>query len=220
VLPTVDTSVAARTGAATELRRAGRALRDLHIAQALGIRPAALRFGLDPLGRPVLQHPAGGLDFNVAHTQGLVAVGSVRAGWRIGIDVERLRELRPERARRAFSREEWARIEAADDPATEVLLRWVRKEALLKAIGIGLRVPLAQVPSDGAADAPPTVARPTSVVDPERRWWAVWSSTVVAPGYLVAWAVGEDPPRATGVSRDPFPRLRHLDQRVRLSSAR
>jgi 4'-phosphopantetheinyl transferase len=189
----VGSPLRARTLAAADLRRELHGLRDVHLSRALGVPIEALRYDREASGRPVLRDPAGGPDFSVSRTTGLVAVASVAAGGRVGVDVERLRGLRLDRFRRAFSPREWARIRASDDPAAEALHRWTRKEALLKATGIGLRVPLATVPSDGTPDTPPMTLRPTRVVDPERRLWAVWSTALAAPGYLVTCAVEAAP---------------------------
>jgi 4'-phosphopantetheinyl transferase len=83
--------------------------------------------------------------FNLSHSSEL-AVVAVTRGRRVGIDVEHLRqsEQLAQIARRYFAPAEQRQLEAF--PAGEFLYGffscWVRKEAYLKALGEGLRIPL------------------------------------------------------------------------------
>ncbi|MSQ66894.1 MAG: 4'-phosphopantetheinyl transferase superfamily protein [Gammaproteobacteria bacterium] len=92
-------------------------------------------------------HPPGarGLAFNASHCASLAVIAVARSG-RIGIDVEALRTVvDAERiATRFFSPQESA-ARAALDPAeqgTGFLNCWTRKEAVVKALGGGLSIPL------------------------------------------------------------------------------
>ncbi|MCK6551033.1 4'-phosphopantetheinyl transferase superfamily protein, partial [Myxococcota bacterium] len=119
-----------------------------------------------PLGRPFLAAPRG-LDLSVAHTDGLV-VCAVARGATIGVDVEaRARPAKLELAATFFSPAEQvalAALPAVEQPARFRVL-WTLKEAFVKALGLGLAVPLDQFTftHDGArwtiAIAPPLAAR-------------------------------------------------------------
>lgn len=86
-----------------------------------------------------------GLDFNISHKPGCVAVGFSRGG-AIGVDVE---VWAPERAnekigRRFFAPDEVAQLEglAAETLAWRFYRFWTLKEAYIKARGLGLKLPL------------------------------------------------------------------------------
>ena len=102
---------------------------------------ADLRFEIGPAGKP---HLAGSeqYHFNLSHSDrfGLIAI-SLEA--EIGVDLEMLRPMPDwaELVQAHFSPAEFAALEQAEDAPTRdkaFLLGWTRKEACLKAIGIGL----------------------------------------------------------------------------------
>ncbi len=142
--------VAARVGLRTILGR------------YLGTSAAGVPLGFEPAGKPRLAPTADGepsLQFNLSHS-GELALVAVAEKCDVGVDVERLRPVRrlAEIATRFFSRQERDAILAAD-PAVQVeafLRCWTGKEAVLKAIGLGLGHPL------DAFDAWP--------VDPRGQW--------------------------------------------------
>jgi len=116
---------------------ADRALRDL-LARHLG-RGFELEVG--PHGKPGVV--GGGVEFNVTHS-GMVALVAISDGGPIGVDVEQHRKLADPIAfaRRFFSPAETEAVRA--DP--DALFRWwARKEAWLKAQGVGIRMPLGEV---------------------------------------------------------------------------
>ena len=104
--------------------------------------PTSFVFATGPQGKPTL---AGGPSFNVSHCEGTLIIGITDHG-RLGIDVELLRPVEDVDllARRNFSADEIAAVLAA--PETErqraFLTIWTRKEALIKALGGGLSIPL------------------------------------------------------------------------------
>ncbi len=100
----------------------------------------SLRFGHGPAGKPfLLDDPR--LHFNVSHSDDLAVIAVTRVG-EVGIDVERQREMADmgDVARLVFNEAERTALLAC--PAEErnsVFYRiWTRKEALLKAMGVGL----------------------------------------------------------------------------------
>lgn len=94
-------------------------------------------------GKPRLT--VGDLHFNLAHS-GNVTLVAVTRGCPIGVDVEQLRPVDRgvEIAARSFHPAENEAIAAAsaDELAACFLRIWTRKEAVLKAVGIGLGYPL------------------------------------------------------------------------------
>jgi 4'-phosphopantetheinyl transferase len=114
------------------------------LAARLG-RPPQIAIG--PHGKPYLAD--GGLEFNVSHS-GALALIAVSDG-PIGVDVEQHHALHDPAAfaRRFFTPDEAASL--GDDPAALFRL-WCRKEAWLKARGVGLAFPLDQI---DVREAPP-----------------------------------------------------------------
>lgn len=116
----------------------------------LGADPLALEFETGARGKPRLHgrgKPGGpdlrgqdDLHFNLSHSGQLamVAVGRVE----VGVDLEKLRHLESLReiAGRHFSRAEFAALEATPEAAqlTAFYRCWTRKEAYVKATGLGL----------------------------------------------------------------------------------
>lgn len=116
----------------------------------VGYHPDALTFDTGPAGKPRLDDRCGptGLRFSVAHAHGLglVAVGR---GREVGVDVELVRPgvAYEPLARRVFSRNERRLLESAIETERRKMFYqlWTRKESFLKAVGIGLSVPLDRV---------------------------------------------------------------------------
>lgn len=114
------------------------ALHRLALARALGCEPAAVALGRDGLGRPCLADEA--LQTSLSHADGVVGV-ALAPGGRLGIDVEPVARIAD---MAAIADHVCAPSEArdmgalGDARARELLALWVRKEALLKAAGIGL----------------------------------------------------------------------------------
>lgn len=114
------------------------ALREL-LGRELGLPPADLALSAGPLGKPRLD-PARGLGFSDAHTAALALVALCRGG-DVGVDAERVPPgLDPEELSPALTPAEVLAVLALDPPrrARAALQRFVRKEALLKALGTGL----------------------------------------------------------------------------------
>ena len=106
------------------------------------IAPRDWRFERGASGRPALAAPFAqtGLNFNIAHTPGLVAMAVGRVA-RLGVDVEASdKPVSLPVARRYFSPREAAALDAlAPEARPRRFLRlWTLKEAYLKAVGEGL----------------------------------------------------------------------------------
>jgi 4'-phosphopantetheinyl transferase len=116
---------------------AGRAAQRVILAGYAGGAPEALVFDLGPRGKP---HLTTGPPFSYSNSGscGLLAAGGDRP---LGVDVERIREVSDASAvgRSVFTPEEWAAWRAAGgDPCSGFLRVWTQKEAVLKALGLGL----------------------------------------------------------------------------------
>lgn len=119
------------------------ALRQL-LAQAVGAHPSSLHFDIGPQGKPAL---AGlhSCQFNLSHSQGYALVGITEAPTEIGVDVEQRKPMSDARdvAARLFTATELAELDRAATPeaSLEVFFRcWTRKEAVLKALGLGFQL--------------------------------------------------------------------------------
>ena len=109
----------------------------------LGVAPAALAFAYGDHGKPALV--GGGLHFNVSHSAG-VALYAVARAREVGVDVEGHRAdfATAEIAERFFSPAERAALRALPVEArcAAFFACWTRKEAYIKARGVGLSLAL------------------------------------------------------------------------------
>jgi 4'-phosphopantetheinyl transferase len=125
----------------------GRFMARTLVGRALGVGPPDWAWREGPHGRPEVDAPAADLQFNLSHSAGLVVCALAR-GRAVGVDVEDM-------ARRAA---EWALVERYCSPAEADDIRshgdrwrnrffayWTLKEAYLKARGLGISVPLADM---------------------------------------------------------------------------
>jgi len=117
-----------------------RALLRAVLARELGIAPARIRLRSGPYDKPELADDAADLHFNVSHSFGmaLVAIHSRPTG----VDVEHVDEHTDwvDVARELFSAAEQSQLSRADSAAERVrqfFRIWTKKEALLKAMGLG-----------------------------------------------------------------------------------
>ncbi|MGD9636614.1 MAG: 4'-phosphopantetheinyl transferase superfamily protein [Pirellulales bacterium] len=118
------------------------ALRSL-LGSYLGLPPRAVPIAFGSNGKPHLA--AGDLHFNLAHSGDLALIAITRCG-PLGVDIEELRTMNNaiELANRNFHPNERAAIGAADetDRSSQFLRCWTRKEAVVKALAVGIGYPL------------------------------------------------------------------------------
>jgi len=118
--------------------RSHAALRGI-LAGYVAAPPHALRFATGLRGKPSL--PGRNLHFNLAHS-GEAALVAVSRAAPVGVDVEQPRPLHSVlgMARTVFHAEEIAQLEALDPSQRhEAFFEcWVRREALVKGLGLGL----------------------------------------------------------------------------------
>jgi 4'-phosphopantetheinyl transferase len=121
-------------------------LRNL-LARYSGCTPRDIEFVYGPHGKPALSDRSASnqVRFSLSHSHGL-AVMAVTREREIGVDVEKIQPERAgeEIAKRYFSPEEVEELLAlpTDQRAEGFFLCWTRKEAYVKALGEGLRLPL------------------------------------------------------------------------------
>jgi 4'-phosphopantetheinyl transferase len=166
------------------------------LAGYLGVAPRQVGFAVNEYGKPslILPRTSGQLSFNAAQS-GTVAVIAVARSGRIGIDVERLRPLAGAEsiATRFFAAGEAATILGLHprDRIGEFFRMWTRKEAVVKALGGGLSIPLdafeislqpRELPEILRWDIPGAGPVPLRIYDLE-----------IAEGYVGALAVDREP---------------------------
>jgi 4'-phosphopantetheinyl transferase len=124
----------------------GRAALRFVLANRLGCSPGAVRFSYGRNGKPMLESGQGHIEFKLAHRGG-DAVIAVAGGVAIGVDIELLRPIADVEslAHLVFSDAELCELELAPDPVSAFLNGWTRKEAYVKALGLGLAAPLREI---------------------------------------------------------------------------
>jgi 4'-phosphopantetheinyl transferase len=106
------------------------------------VEPSEWRFAADQYGRPALARDFTQIDvdFNLAHTDGLVACAVTRSN-RVGIDAETIdKKIDEELTSRYLSPKEAAEVatHSVEEQTVRFLELWTLKEAAVKAIGLGL----------------------------------------------------------------------------------
>ena len=140
---------------------AWRAARRHLLARYLGADPGALLFCVNAYGKPAV---AGQPDFffNGSHS-GDLGLLAVAVGQEIGVDIEAVRPSNdlPDLARRFFAPDEAAALLALSPPGQipAFFAAWTRKEAVIKALGCGLHLPLDQFSVSLRPDEPAGVTR-------------------------------------------------------------
>ncbi|WP_073920516.1 4'-phosphopantetheinyl transferase family protein [Streptomyces sp. CB00455] len=127
------------------------------LARYTGVEAAALRLGRRPCprcggaahGRPGIEWPDSGLEFNLSRS-GAHWLLAVAAGRQVGVDIEdgAASGFCEESSLLVMSRAEIAHIEGQPDAQSrraEFFRCWTRKEAVLKASGVGIVVDLPSV---------------------------------------------------------------------------
>jgi 4'-phosphopantetheinyl transferase len=162
--------------------------------------PGALRFAAGPYGKPSLDGPEGlpRPEFNLSHCPGLALVAV--AAEPVGVDVEAVRAGAPETGVADYFHPSERRALAAlpaDRHRAAFYRCWTRKEAVVKAIGVGMSVGLDSFEVAVDLDVP-TVALGRGAHFPAGRPWRLLHLEP-APGFLgaVCLPVCPDPVTAT-----------------------
>jgi 4'-phosphopantetheinyl transferase len=160
----------------------------------LGVDPRQIQFLYDRHGKPAVQGPVddGNLRFNLSHSDGLALVATTR-GRELGVDLERIRtDIDCDAlAEKFFSpREvEVLRALAANQKYEAFFSCWTRKEAYVKARGVGLSLLLDGFDVSLAQGEPAAVLK--TYDDPrEASRWSL-HELALRRGYAAALAVRE-----------------------------
>jgi 4'-phosphopantetheinyl transferase len=183
------------------------------LGQGLGVAPATLQFARDARGRPRLAAPAERtVDFNLSHTDGLVAVAISRVG-RVGVDVECVEHIGGDRAAlgalyadstlhelRAFGLrdDEIAELAALPEALREAhfLDGWTLREAVAKADGRGLSLPLSLI----SVDREGQVATLANTANGAPQRWRLWRVAPTPHHRLALACANEDATLLAGTS--------------------
>ena len=170
-------------------------LRDI-LGRYLCVEPRQLEFRANPYGKPGLSEAFAGerLEFNLSHS-GDFALFAVTIKRQVGVDIELIREdlSTEEIAGRFFSEREVNELLSLSPEQRSVAFFncWTRKEAYIKACGLGLSLSL-----DGfdvsLAPGQPAILRPSRPDSQEALRWTL-KELEVQPGYAAAVAIeGQD----------------------------
>lgn len=138
------------------------------------------------------------LALSLTHSHGVAVAALGPAGARVGIDLERIEERPVSFLGDWFTEAEQAFVAAADSSPLAATLVWSAKEAVMKALREGLRIPAKKVevaPVPGPADGS---FRPFAARGPDAESWSGWWRSL--DGFVLA-AVSDPPsgePRRIG----------------------
>jgi 4'-phosphopantetheinyl transferase len=160
------------------------------LSSYMRISPEKIRFSYSDRGKPLLADPdeRTALRFSLSHCENRALVAVIQ-GREIGVDIERIRENRFDAAvaRRFFTPDEQALLRStppAEWPAAFFAI-WTRKEACVKASGLGLALPLRSFDVSGEATTPRLIVARNDLAA-HTAWTVVDVET--APGYAAACA--------------------------------
>jgi 4'-phosphopantetheinyl transferase len=166
-----------------------------------GSTPNRLSFSIGPYGKPELAEDNGiqPIHFNLAHSGDFALVGIALSP--IGVDIEQLRDLGDLRsiAGRIFHPgEAQAILSLPGDQVREAFFRcWTRKEAVIKALGTGLSMPLDRFQVTVDCERPPMVLDCDTTCFTGQQWYL--SHFEPASGTIGAAAVGFPPVKIRAV---------------------
>jgi len=147
-------------------------------------RPDELAIHSDGFGKPFLG--CGGPNFSLSHSAGFAALAFGEVP-KIGVDIEQVRPIEHDLlARDHFSPAECNALAALPPGLREkgFFSTWTRKEAYLKAIGVGLSAPLAGFTVSVTPGCPAALLHIDAEPEEAARWSMV--SFVPVPGYVGA----------------------------------
>lgn len=116
---------------------------ELLLAGYLGRKP---QYTIDENGKPTGEET----EFNFSHS-GDIAVCAV-SDFPVGVDVEKIRDVNMDIARKKFCPSECEAIFSSANPTESFFEYWVKKESYVKALGEGLRIPLKEINVDEITD--------------------------------------------------------------------
>ena len=159
-------------------------------------RPENLVFRVGSHGKPSLQVPSTSIQFNVSHSGSRAVIAATRSR-RCGVDIEKVRSrVHAEEIAAGFfcmSENDWLQSLPAVRRVDAFFRMWVMKEAILKAHGGGLSIPLADI------DTTSLLAGRSSTISlsgGDERGVSLWTAELnVTDGYASALSVEGSAPK-------------------------
>jgi 4'-phosphopantetheinyl transferase len=106
-----------------------------------GLHQAIDMIKQSPEGRPnIVQN----FDFNISHSD-QYAVCAFSKKYSLGIDIEKIKPISLEFLRSFFNQDEWAEMQENENSQEQFYRLWTKKEAVVKADGRGLNIPLKEI---------------------------------------------------------------------------
>jgi len=124
--------------------QAAHSLVRLALGHYTGVNPRDLKFATGPHGKPEIAPPGSDLRFSLSHTRGFVGCAISKRAL-LGFDVEDvMRTLDRGIAAQCLTEAEteFVRPDFSDDWRSRFFEIWTLKEAYIKALGLGLSIPL------------------------------------------------------------------------------
>lgn len=107
-------------------------------------KPSNLQFSVNAMGKPFLIGHK--LHFNLSHSRGIVAlVFSNNLACGIDVEAHQTNTISRTLIQASMSHAEQSAIQSSKFPVADFFDRWVIKEALVKAQGVGLRQPFSEI---------------------------------------------------------------------------
>jgi 4'-phosphopantetheinyl transferase len=175
------------------------------LAVYLRLPPERVQFTYGPHGKPAL--PKGELSFNLSHSQGQGLI-AIALGRPVGVDLELVRPFEEADgvSEAIFSRVELGQFRALDRSEREPAFfsAWTRKEAYVKATGMGFSTNVAGVEVTFAPAAPPRLISLHGDVAVAANWTLLdlsngdYAAALAVPGQVqrVVHDAAQPPPRS------------------------
>jgi 4'-phosphopantetheinyl transferase len=106
------------------------------------------QYSLEDLKYTEFQKPyfatSSAIDFNISHSGNYVVCALSETSC-LGVDVEWIKPMPIDDFQENFSEQEWNAIQQSKDTFRAFYSNWTQKEAFLKALGVGLNLPLDEI---------------------------------------------------------------------------
>jgi 4'-phosphopantetheinyl transferase len=118
------------------------------LSQLFNVDPSALIFSCSDKGKPFVECEQF-IDFNISHSDSWVAFGVTSLG-NIGVDIERAdRVIGKKTIDYALNSDQISTLEETENRVEKMMLYWTQKEAISKALGVGISIGFKQIECSG-----------------------------------------------------------------------
>lgn len=119
------------------------------LSRLINVDPGSLVFSCSEKGKPFCENDTS-LDFNISHSDSWVVFG-VSTVAKIGVDIERIDRVVGEKTiAYALTSEQVLSLGGPADSVEKMMLYWTQKEAVSKALGLGISVGFKNIECSGA----------------------------------------------------------------------